>query len=36
MIAATRVAGANCADADILTRAELEGRRQVRSSATCC
>jgi hypothetical protein len=30
MIAGTRVHGANCADADELTRAEIEGRRQVR------
>ena len=30
MVAGTRVAGANCADADELTAAELEGRRQVR------
>jgi len=33
MLAGTRVFGANCADADQLTRAELEGRRQV--SAIC-
>jgi hypothetical protein len=31
MIAATRVSGANCADADVLTRAEIEGRRQVKA-----
>jgi hypothetical protein len=31
MVAGTRVHGANCADADELTRAELEGRRQVRA-----
>ncbi|HUT32467.1 MAG TPA: FAD-dependent oxidoreductase [Planctomycetota bacterium] len=31
MLAGTRVFGANCADADELTRAELEGRRQVRA-----
>jgi hypothetical protein len=31
MIAGTRVHGANCADADELTRAEIEGRRQVRA-----
>ncbi|MFW6107582.1 MAG: FAD-dependent oxidoreductase [bacterium] len=30
MIAGTRVNGANCADADELTGAEIEGRRQVR------
>jgi len=29
MLAGTRVFGANCADADQLTRAEIEGRRQV-------
>jgi len=31
MLAGTRVFGANCADADELTQAELEGRRQVRA-----
>jgi hypothetical protein len=31
MLAGTRVFGANCADADELTRAEMEGRRQVRA-----
>ncbi len=31
MAAITRVAGVNCADAADLTRAEIEGRRQVRS-----
>ena len=31
MLAGTRVFGADCSDADQLTRAELEGRRQVRS-----
>jgi flavin-dependent dehydrogenase len=31
MVAGTRVHGADCSDADQLTRAELEGRRQVRS-----
>jgi len=31
MVAGTRVAGANCADGDELTRAEIEGRRQVRA-----
>ena len=31
MLAATRVHGADCSDADQLTRAELEGRRQVDS-----
>ncbi len=31
MIAGTRVHGANCADADELTQAELEGRRQIRA-----
>lgn len=31
MVAGTRVHGADCADADELTRAEIEGRRQVRS-----
>lgn len=31
MLAGTRVAGVNCADADSLTRAEMEGRRQVRA-----
>ncbi len=31
MVAGTRVHGANCADADQLTRAEMEGRRQVQS-----
>lgn len=31
MIAGTRVHGANCADADELTAAEIEGRRQVRA-----
>ena len=31
MLAGTRVFGANCSDADELTRAELEGRRQVRA-----
>jgi hypothetical protein len=30
MVAGTRAAGADCADADQLTRAEIEGRRQVR------
>lgn len=30
MVAATRVPGADCSDADQLTRAEIEGRRQVR------
>lgn len=30
MVAGTRVHGANCADADELTHAEMEGRRQVR------
>ncbi len=30
MVAGTRVMGANCADADQLTRAEIEGRRQAR------
>ena len=30
MVAGTRVHGANCADADQLTLAEIEGRRQVR------
>jgi hypothetical protein len=31
MLAGTRVFGADCSDADQLTRAELEGRRQVRA-----
>jgi hypothetical protein len=31
MLAGTRVFGADCSDADQLTQAELEGRRQVRS-----
>jgi hypothetical protein len=31
MAAATRVPGARCADADELTRAEMEGRRQIRA-----
>ena len=31
MIAGTRVYNVNCADADDLTRAEIEGRRQVRA-----
>ena len=31
MVAGTRVHGADCSDADQLTRAELEGRRQVRA-----
>ncbi len=31
MVAGTRVHGADCSDADQLTQAELEGRRQVRS-----
>lgn len=31
MIAATRVFGADCSDADDLTRASIEGRRQVRA-----
>ncbi len=31
MLAGTRVTGANCADADALTRAEIDGRRQVRA-----
>ena len=31
MLAGTRVFGADCSDADELTRAELEGRRQVRA-----
>jgi hypothetical protein len=31
MVAGTRVSGADCADADDLTRAEIEGRRQVRA-----
>lgn len=31
MLAGTRVFGANCADADELTQAEMEGRRQVRA-----
>jgi hypothetical protein len=30
MVAGTRVNGANCADADQLTQAEIEGRRQAR------
>ena len=30
MVAGTRVSGADCSDADELTRAEMEGRRQVR------
>ena len=30
MVAGTRVPGADCSDADELTRAEMEGRRQVR------
>jgi hypothetical protein len=31
MVAGTRVHGADCSDADDLTRAEIEGRRQVRA-----
>ena len=31
LVAGTRVPGADCADADQLTRAEIEGRRQVRA-----
>ncbi len=31
MLAGTRVFGADCSDADELTRAEMEGRRQVRA-----
>jgi hypothetical protein len=31
MVAGTRISHANCADADQLTRAEIEGRRQVRA-----
>jgi hypothetical protein len=31
MVAGTRVHGADCSDADQLTRAEMEGRRQVRA-----
>lgn len=31
MLAGTRIYGAECADADGLTRAEIEGRRQVRA-----
>jgi len=31
MLAGTRVFGADCSDADQLTRAEMEGRRQVRA-----
>ena len=31
MVAGTRVHGADCSDADVLTRAEIEGRRQVRA-----
>jgi hypothetical protein len=31
MIAGTRVHGANCSDADVLTAAEIEGRRQLRA-----
>jgi hypothetical protein len=31
MVAGTRVHGADCADADQLTQAEIEGRRQVRA-----
>ncbi len=31
MVAGTRVSGANCADADELTAAEIEGRRQARA-----
>jgi len=31
MVAGTRVHGADCSDADALTRAEIEGRRQVRA-----
>jgi len=31
MVAGTRIPGADCADADELTRAEIEGRRQVRA-----
>jgi len=31
MLAGTRVYGVNCADAEQLTRAEIEGRRQVRA-----
>lgn len=32
MVAGTRVHGADCSDADELTRAEIEGRRQVRAT----
>ncbi|MBU7004324.1 MAG: FAD-dependent oxidoreductase [Theionarchaea archaeon] len=31
MVAGTRVAGSDCSEADQLTRAEMEGRRQVRA-----
>ncbi len=31
MVAGTRIHGANCADADELTKTEIEGRRQVRA-----
>jgi hypothetical protein len=31
MVAGTRVSGADCSDADQLTHAEMEGRRQVRA-----
>ena len=31
MVAGTRVHGADCADADALTHAEMEGRRQIRA-----
>jgi hypothetical protein len=31
MLAGTRITGANCADAEALTRSEMEGRRQVRA-----
>jgi hypothetical protein len=31
LVAGTRVSGADCSDADELTRAEMEGRRQVRA-----
>jgi len=31
MLAGTRVKGANCANADELTKAEIEGRRQIRA-----
>jgi len=34
MIAGTRVHGADCSDADQLTRAEIEGRRQIRRIST--